>query len=374
MNSDILSIRYMLEVVRNIEIPRTYIGLQYLPMRPVSSTELTWDVMRDEQNLAGLYSIDGKIMPGHDPIFGQMFSDVCRIGASRVIAEDEYRKLRDPGMTGIETGMVADLRAEATRKVAQKLAACNAEVDAQIEYLIMSALQGYISWPPPGLAATPALGNAVLSVDYNFPSGHKVRADNASVFGASNAYLWSDSVNCDLVDQLQVVAQKLEDDAGINADGLDMILSRSTVRLMGKNEKLQERLQYTDIKGALSFGSVRQWLADNLGVNPVIYNAQYTYRTVSATDASDITINRKRMVESNKVLFVPRSVRLGDFATSPSKANNWQTGKFTWNKEEVNPWRDEIGVGINGFPRLAKPECVFVLQVQEDPEGLSSKK
>jgi hypothetical protein len=363
----------MLEVVRNIEIPRAYIGLGYMPMRPVSSAELTWDVLKDEQNLGGLYSIDGKVMPGHDPIFGQMFSDVCRIGASRVIAEDEYRKLRDPGMVGVETGMVADLRAEATRKVAEKLAACNREVDVTIEYLIMSALQGYIAWPPPGLNTTQVPGNAKLTVDFNFPSNHKVRADNTTIFGSGTA-LWSDETNCDVAKQFQIIAEKLEEDAGISADNLDVILPRRAVRLMGQTAKLRDIVKYTDARGLLSFGAVRDYLAGQYGVNLVVYNGQYTYRSVSTTNPSDITINRVRIVPSNKVLFVPRNVKIGDFATSPAKANNWQTGKFTWNKEETNPWRDEIGVGINGFPRVTKPECVFVLQVEEDPTGLDSKK
>lgn len=369
--NDVLSIRFMMEVVNNIPIPRNYIGLRYLPYVPVSSAELTWDVLKDEQNLAGLYSIDGKIMPGHEPIFGQMFADVCRIGGSRVVSEDEYRKLRDPGMIGIETGLVADLRAEAERKIAKKLAACNREVDATVEYLIMNALQGYISWPPPGLNTTPALGNAVFKLDYNFPSDHKINVSSNSDFGG---YYWTDATNADIVKAMEQSALVLEDDAGVDASNLDVVMTRHVLKWALQQSKFVDIVKYTNPSGILNFGLAQGYLETTLGIRIVIYSAQYTYRTVSATDPSDITINRVRFLNTNKVIVMPRGVKLGDMATSPSKANNWQTGKFTWNKEEQNPWRDEIGVGINAFPRLTTPEAILVLQVAADPTGLKTKK
>jgi len=374
--NDILTPRFMLEVVEHIPIPRNYFAQEYFPTREVTDEELTWDVLKEEQNLAGLYSIDGKIMSGHEAIFGQMFADICRIGAARTVSESEWRKLRDPGMVGIRTGVVGDIRAEIERKIARKLVDCTREVNATMEYLCMNALQGYIPWPPPGYpksASEYAIGNAVMTVDYNFPADHKIRADNTTVFG-TGAALWSDTTNSDPVKAIQVIAEKIEDDAGIPADSLDMIMTRRTVRLMGENTKLRNLMKYTDIAGLLNFGLIARYMEDYLGIRPRIYSAQYTYRTVGTSDPSDITINRIRMLNTNKVLFVPRGTQIGDFATSPAQANNWRPGRFTWRKEEQNPWRMEIGVGINGFPRMIKPECIFVVQVEEDPTGLKSKK
>jgi len=373
--NDILTPRFMLEVVEQIPIPRTYMGLGYFPMREVSDEELTWDVLKEEQGLAGLYSIDGKIVPGSDAIFGQMFADIIRIGASRTVKESEWRKLRDPGMTGIRTGVVADIRAEVQRKLATKLRDCNREVDATVEYLTMHALMGYIPWPPAelSLGGVHALGDAKLAIDYNFPSDHVIRADNSTVF--SSAYLWTDTTNCDIADQLFQIAQKIEEDAGVPAENLDMIISgRRAIRLMMNNAKLRAVVQYTNVEGLLDFARVSRYMEDNLGVRIRLYTGMYTYRTIGTSDPSDITIHRTRIIPDNKIIFVPRGVRLGDFATSPSQANNWRPGKFTWTKEETNPWRMEMGVGINGFPRMTHPECIIVLQIAEDPTGLKSKK
>lgn len=368
--NEILTPRFMLEIVNGIPISRAYIGLGYLPMRQVSDEELTWDVLKDEQELAAITSIDGHIVPGNDPIYGQMFSDICRIGKSRNVSESEWRKLRDPGMVGIRTGVVADIRAEVERKIAQKIANCNREVDATIEYLCISALLGYISWPPPGLSsAAHGLGNAHMTIDFNFPSDHKIRMDNETVFGSGAAML-DDATNCDVAKMFQIIAEKMEDDAGVSADNLDILLCRRQVRLMGESTKLRDIMKYTNIQGILAFGAIRQYMEEMYGVRLRLYTGTYTYREVDTSDASKITIKRQRILPTNRMLVIPRGVRLGDFATSPAQANNWRTGKFTWRKTEENPWRTEIGVGINGFPRLSQTNSIFVIQTEEDPTGL----
>ena len=371
MSNNILEPKFMLEVVKNIEIPRAYIGQNYLPMVDVSTEALTWDVLKDEQNLGGVYSIDGQIRPGSEAIFGQMFADVCRIGAARLVSESEWRKLRDPGMAGIETGMVGDIKAEVTRKVAQKLVDCNREVDATLEYLRINALLGYIKWPPEPATGKGALGNAVFAVDYRLPSDHKVKATDANLGGGG--YFWTTIASADIVKDLEAIQVFLADEGG-DPTQLDMIMSRHALKLAMQQASFIDIMKYTNPSGLMNFGAAAQYIETTLGIRPVIYDTQYTYRTVSTTDPSDITINRVRILPTNYVLFVPRNTKVGDVATSPAEANGWRTGKFTWLKKEVNPWKTELGEGINAFPRLTKPESIFVLQIEQDPKGLKAKK
>ena len=366
--NDILSPKVMLGAVEKIPINRNYIGLSLLPMREVEEDELTWDVIKDEQNLAGVYAVNGEIKPGFEAIIQQMFADVCRLGSSRVLDEQTIRVLRDAGMVGVTTGVAGSMRRRAERKVAKSLQDCNREVDATVEYLIINAMRGYISWPPPmggTIANMPQFGAASLSIDYNFPSDHKVRATDLTT-----AYYWSDTANADVVDNLEEIAVTLTDDAGVDTSDMTIIMSRHALRWMAQHSQLTDILRYTS-SGFLNFGNIQSYFETVLGWRFRIYDAQYTWRETSATDLNDITIHRHRYLPTNYAIIYPTNLRIGDFASSPSKANNWRPGKFAWNEENTNPWTTEIGVGLNGFPRLEHPEAIFVLQIAEDPTGLS---
>src|SRR3972149_369020 len=124
-----LNPQFLLEAVLKFPVEKNYIGLGLLPQREVGAYELTWDVQQDENNLAGVYAVNGEIKAGHPRIYQQLFADVINIGAARVLDADSVMALRDPGVIGMTQGggVVGAIRAKAERKVAEALADANSE-------------------------------------------------------------------------------------------------------------------------------------------------------------------------------------------------------------------------------------------------------
>ena len=56
-----LNPQFLLEAVLKFPVEKNYIGLGLLPQREVGAYELTWDVQQDENNLAGVYAVNGEI-------------------------------------------------------------------------------------------------------------------------------------------------------------------------------------------------------------------------------------------------------------------------------------------------------------------------
>lgn len=370
-NHDVLSPRVLMRTVSKIPINRNYIGLTLLPLQEVEEWELTWDQLRDEQQLAGVYAANGQIKPGSDEMLQQMFADVVRIGASRIIDEQSVRVIREPGTAGVTAGVVGSMRRRSVRKIARQLRACNREVDATVEYLIINALLGHITWPPAELkfdrTNQPNWGAESLSVDYQLVNKKKAT-------DLDTAYMWDDTTNGDVVDNLEQIATELADTAGVDTSALTITMSRWVLRYMAQHAKIRDIVKYTSSE-VLDFGRVQAYFEGVLGWRFRIYDAQWSWREHDTTtnDLNKVTVKRQRFLPTNKVIITPDNVEdgLGDFATSPSKANNWRPGKFTWNKENENPWTTEIGIGLNGWPRITHPETIYVLQVMDDPKGLT---
>ena len=120
---------------------------------------------------------------------------------------------------------------------------------------------------------------------------------------------------------------------------------------------MQNVLQYTN-PGFLDITQTKTFIEREFGHTIIPYDALWSYRTYSSAGA--ITENWTRFLDENKVIIFPSYLAndLGDLATSPSMANDWNTGKFTFRKENQNPWNVEIGVGINAFPRFKRPNAV----------------
>lgn len=375
--NDVLSLRFMLAVVNQVQIPRSYIAFDYLPSVEVGSNELTWDVIKDEQQLAGVVSVDGIIRPGDDPVFSQMFSDVMRIGSGRIVPEDAVRKLRDPGVLGITTGPVAEMRRAAEEQVARRLVACNRDVDATVEYMGMRALMGHITWPPAewgGNPPGPQGSNVKFSIDYGFKFKLSALAAEGGISLGGTAlgsgYFWSDLTNSDPIKDCMAVMSKLNEEAGLPVQEYDIILSSYWRYHLIQNAKLRDLLKYSnEAPGLLNWAQLQNFWESMAGFRLRFYDAQFTKRHYrDANDPNSVYFTRHRIMPSNYVLFVPRqSGYVGDYPTSPSKANDWMPGKFTWRDEKTNPWTTEVGVGVNRFPRVTITDAIGVLKIAQDP-------
>ena len=351
-----LNPQFLLEAVLKFPVEKNYIGLGLLPQREVGAYELTWDVQQDENNLAGVYAVNGEIKAGHPRIYQQLFADVINIGAARVLDADSVMALRDPGVIGMTQGggVVGAIRAKAERKVAEALADANSEVDASIEYLIINALRGSINWPPAGVTnPPPGWGQTVFNIDFKFDTRH---TGNISAITGGAGVPWSTIATADPARDLGAIAVNHQDNAGVDMSEFTLVCSRHVIRHLANNTTFQTFFRYKTENTMLNFNEVKAWLQSQLGVNIVVYDAQYTYRSVSTGGA--VTISRARFLPTNEILVIPNLKSIGQFSTAPAKANNWQTGKWTWIDEKVNPWVTMLGVGEIGFPMLAHPEAI----------------
>ncbi len=91
-------------------IQQKYIGLEYFPMRRVWDYELTWDLIKSANHLAGLYAHDGIPIPGNDPDYEQVIADIMHIMANRIIKPNVVMKLRQAGELSVHNTLVRSIR------------------------------------------------------------------------------------------------------------------------------------------------------------------------------------------------------------------------------------------------------------------------
>jgi hypothetical protein len=77
-----------------------------------------------------------------------------------------------------------------------------------------------------------------------------------------------------------------------------------------------------------------------------------------------VTRTRNRFLDQRDILIVPSGMALGRMATAPAKPNNYQSGKFGWSKDQVDPWVVEVGAGIYAWVDFPTTSWNKVLQAR----------
>lgn len=373
MAIDYFTPKFMMAVVEKFPPNKTYIGTNYgalgfsgagdvqqggislFPPTQVSAYELTWDVIQAENQLAGVYAVDGEIKPGDETKLDTLFTEVCRIGSSRVVKEGDVMTLREAGTSVFDNRTMNDIRRKAESELRLRLQESNSETNATIEYFCLNALQGQLVWPPAALPNPPGFAQTNFTINWTLGG-----SGNISALTGGAGIAWSTVATANPVTDLQAIALDMENHGvPINDSQLTIICSQQVLQYLANNTVLRNALQYTN-PGFLDFTQVRRYFMEVLGHTIVPYGATYSYRTYSA-DGKTYTSTRTRFLGANQVIIFPSAMagELGDLAVAPSMANNWNASKFTWRTERTNPWVVEVGVGINCFPRLKHPEAVY---------------
>lgn len=349
-----------------------YLGRKLMPEKDVFDYELTWDVVKAENQLAGVYAIAGKPVPGSDMLFTQMFANVVNLMAARVVDPQSVMVLRDPGMPNIRSRAEESASAKARRKVAQATAWCDDRVEALVEYLIMNAIQGQIDWPPPAIAPTswePQYGNATFNITFPLRATFKQAATTLTTTiegkvrnGAQVAW---DQAGSDPMKDLEVITAYINEVTGVDARNSTMIMSSGVLSYMAENQKVIDRIQGTDRGiGFLNVNTLKDYLRDNLGFKITQYDSQYTYRT-NVGGSSGPTINPVRFLPRGRVIILPPGETIGYFATAPHAGPDdaYEPGKYAWVvKDKKPPFETELGVGQIGFPIMElDASSIFIL-------------
>lgn len=364
---------------------KSYIGLNYFPVRPVMDYELTWDVVKSANRIAGIYAMDGTPVPGDDPAFYERMANVLNIMAARRLEESTVMTFREPGELALKSRVLQGKREKARRMLRSKIASADDEVDATIEYLCMQALQGTITWPPTtesGSAITPApayWGNAQpISLDLGFRSAFVQNIATLSGYNgrSGGGHNWKHASADPMLD-LFVIAENHAEVGNVSMNGATLIMSTSALTwiatrpnvvqwFVGGPSSTSAGAPATDAgRRFIDYQQLTNYIKTAMGFNVVLYDAKWTYETNVGSESGE-TENSVRFLPINKMIVIPAGSTGGDmsyFATAPISGPNdaYRTGKQTWSEKMTKPpWSWEIGVQIKGFPILKDSQSIGV--------------
>lgn len=346
-----------------------YIGPTLFPKKDVPAYRLAWDVIRSENNLAGIYAINGRPLPGSDMRFAEKFQEVQNIMSSRVIDPEDVMYLREAGEVAVGSAGW-NLKRAAQDHINAQISACDDEIDAQKEYLALKALQGQIVWPPvdgSGNAITPAMpqwGHVQITV--NYPIRTVFNQDATTLVGYSartgGAAAWTDTVNSNPLLDLEVIAELIEETIGVNAHGSRIICGGGLLSRLCFNEEIISWIKGNG-EGTIKYVApeeVKGLIKTKIGYTLEEYNAKWTYR--SNLDSPDgPTITAVPFLTRNRMIIIPPGVDLGYMASAPSPDGKYQSGKYTWSvRDEEPPWETRVGAGEVCWPVFKNADAVFL--------------
>lgn len=365
---------------------KTYIGTSLVPYKSVEEYELTWDVIKSANHIAGVYAMDGTPIPGTDPGFYSMMANVINLAAARKLEEQTVMTFREPGELALKSRVLRSKRDKAMRLLRSKISKCDDEVDTTVEYLIMQALQGSIAWPPTdnaGAAITPAPAYwGSVSPGFTLSLGFRAAfvQDIASLSGynsrAGGAQNWQHASADPFLD-LEVIRELITETAHINAYGSTLIMSASALSWMATRPNVLNWFRGTAAGGPatdkaagqfVDYYSLNQFLETRLGYKVMTYDSVWTYETNIGSGSGE-TENSIRFLPINKMLVIPNGALTSEnayFATAPISGPNdaYKTGKQTWSEKMTKPpWSWEVGVQLKGFPIIKTTQelAVFTL-------------
>ena len=345
-----------------------YIGSTLFPSKEVPAYRIAWDVIKSENNLAGIYAINGRPIPGSDMRFAEKFQEVQNVMSARVVHPEDVMYLREPGEPSVGTASW-NLKRRAQDNINEKIAVCDDEVDAQKEYLALKAVQGQIVWPPvdgDGNAIgtpMPQWGHSQMVINFPIRSTFKQDATTLMGFAARTGtqVAWTDPVNSNPLVDLEVIAELIYETTGLDAHGSRIIMGGGLMSRLCFNAEIISWIKGTE-RGTnyIAPEDMKNLIKTKIGYEIQEYSATWTYRTGEDADGGP-TINSVPFMARNRMLIIPPSVKLGYMASAPSPDGNYRSGKYTWVvKDQEPPWETRIGEGEVCFPVFQAADQIFI--------------
>lgn len=333
-----LTQRFITGVVREWPVEQ-YIGNSILPLEPVDSMEVVYDVIKRDAKLSPFVAIDAESGLADKADYARVLQELACVREKEVLNEADLLALREPGTPDmVAGGMEATRRAVAERHLRTTMDRMAARVNGRVEWMRWQALQGSITYDD---------NKVVFTVSMGLESTHTSAPDT----------LWSDTTNADPIADINDDIELIANDAGRSA--ARMYVGKNIPGYLSQNAKIRDLLKYNGIiESAISNRSVLQYLGTILGLEIVRYDASYV-------DSSGTT---QQFLDADTFVLIPEMRQpdgevLGDVMTGPAKANNYQTGLYGWIKEEEDPWVTFVGAGIHAFPRIYHPNWIIARRV-----------
>ena len=336
----ILSRKYLTQVAR--EYPsQAYIGESILPMQAVPGMDTMWDIILKDGRLAPFISVDAESPLAEKKGLERGFSELAVIREKEMLKESDLLGLRLPGEAGEMTGLVNTQRATSEDKIRSTINRMTGRVWGRVEWMRWQALSvGSITYDD---------NKVIFTVSFGLPGDHIVTLLTTD--------RWSDTTNSDPINDLNDWIELVTLDAGYVPTRA--YVGNNVPGYLVNNAKVRDVLKYNGrVESLLNTRSVLQYLGDILGLSIQRYATQYQ----DSSDTDTFFLGADKVV----VVCEPRQADgevLGDVATGPAAANDWDTGLYSWSKEETDPWATFVGSGIHAFPRIIHPKWILIANV-----------
>jgi len=256
------------------------------------------------------------------------------------------------------------------------------QLAAQEEYMALQAMQGSYRWPPLGYDGAPVSTpmpewNADEKIEIDFPFHDKfvqniweldgVPASVGGVNRVGTQKRWTDS-DADPRYDLEVIADMMLDEKGVDAEGATLIMSRKVLSYIGFLASVQRWItgvNYEQSAGVQDFADlerVKTWIKTAFGYNIKLYDAKWTYLDGTNADGSE-NIRSVRFLPANKMIVIPPGETVGVMAQAPHETQDggFVHGKTVYVKrQDVEPYEREMGVSNVCWPLLTDPEGIGV--------------
>lgn len=359
-----------LGTIREIEPPKTHIGLQLFPWMEVASDDVIFDYAKGlTDGLAPARAEDAESeLAQKDLIFGgtgrasvidwahkdhYSASDVTRY-RENLLVQARLGELNLPLTVG---SMVSDFQA----KVAREDALRRRKLDNRLEWLTMSAMStGVIAYND---------GKIKFSVDYGRPAGQQAQAPSGGLFSLTTS---------DPIGEFLAVQDFMYDTHGVRITRA--VTSRKVINSFMNSDRFIARSGMVNTGVVGSDPVDLNYLMDGwgpqaalavvqnaTGISFTTYDAVYRTRPVGST-----TITNNRFFPENRILFLPdpndvaeigNELGLGRMLTSPHPEGNWQPGFYEWEQETKDPWGLNRGTGVKAFPVFPHMDLTFTMDV-----------
>tara|TARA_Y100000310_G_scaffold291990_1_gene320366 strand:- start:2856 stop:3917 length:1062 start_codon:yes stop_codon:yes gene_type:complete len=327
---------YLTGIVRTTDVNRNYIGSRWFPRRDSASDEFLTFIQLAENPLAPFVSVDSEtpIIPGD--IWGQLKGSIAFMRYKARFGERDLRLFTEAPLYQSGNNVLTQLRDEAEAKIMQKVEQLSQSIDAREEWMAINAMLGAVTYD----SGT----NGNVQFDVTFPGNFiGTKRQTASP-------LWDGASPTPVQDLINWIGAM--DDVA-NVEPSVMVCSNKVLRELAKDSEIRELWGAQTPTGVTPSAIGPRQVAGALsmiGISEVIaYNAKYTTRTEAT--GGGVTRTVTRFLADNKILLLPDEP-LGYMWTAPAEANDWNTGKFAWTKDHVDPWVVEVGAGLYAFPDM----------------------
>lgn len=358
-----------LGTLREIEPPKSHIGLQLFPWMEVASDDVIFDFAKGlTDGLVPARSEDAESeLAQKDLLFGgsgrasvvdwaqkdhYSASDVTKYRESLLVQASLGSDVAAPLTVG---NMVSDFQAKLAREDALR----KRRIDNRMEWLIMNAMStGTITYDD---------GKIAFAINYGRPAGQQAQAPTSGLFSLSTSNPIGDFLN---------VQEFMYDTYGVRITRA--ITSRKVLNSLMNSDRFVARSGMTKQTGSdpvdLDYildgwgPTAAQAVVERVtGITFTDYDAVYRTRPIGST-----VITNNRFFPQNRILFLPdpddvaeigNELGLGRMLTSPHPEGNWQSGFYEWEEETKDPWGLNRGTGVKAFPVFPHMDLTFTMDV-----------